>query len=96
MSNHDNKLKTRSTVEAEADADELEAQDNYNPEPAMAARHDFDSAMYGKVVTQLVLWSDARFTEMSVFVYRLIPKGMCMEAYVPVLIGSYPYTNTKH
>lgn len=92
MSNHDTKLKTGS----EADTKELEAQDDYIPKPAMAARHDFDSTKYGKVVTQLVLWSDNKFTEMSVFVYKLIPKGMCMETYVPVLIGSYPYTNTKH
>ncbi len=76
--------------------DENEAPDDYFPEPAMAQRHDFESSMYGKVVTQFVLWSDTRFTEMSVNVYRLVPKGMCMTTYVPVLMGSYPCSNYKH
>lgn len=96
MSSHDSKLKTRSKLSAVADGDEHEEPDTYHPEPEMVLGADFDSTTYGRVEARFVIWTDPKFTQMSVNVYKLVPKGMCMETYVPVLIGSYPYPNTKH
>ena len=68
-------------VEAHAETNET-AEDNYEPQIEGTLREDFEN--------------DSRFTKMSVNVFRLEPKGMAMETYVPILIGSYPVPNRKH
>ncbi len=82
-------------VEAHAETNET-AENNYEPQIEGTLREDFENTPYGHVVAQFIGWSDSRFTKMSVNVFRLEPKGMAMETYVPILIGSYPVPNRKH
>ncbi len=97
MSSHDkSKLKSDPEAEAHADVDGDESPDNYSPEPSMVANEHFDSKLHGNIAAQIIVWSDSRFTEMSVNVYKLVPKGMAMTTYVPVIVGSYPMPNRKH
>ncbi len=97
MSTHDKSKSKVNTEEVDAHAETTDStEDNYEPQIEAVGRADFDSTPYGHVVGEFVVWSDSRFTEMSVNVYRLEPKGMAMETYVPILIGSYPVPNRKH
>lgn len=96
MSTQD-KSKSKASKKVEAHAETTDsAEDNYEPQIEGTLREDFDSTPYGHVVAQFIGWSDSRFTKMSVNVFRLEPKGMAMETYVPILIGSYPVPNRKH
>ncbi len=97
MSTQDKSKSKASEEEVEALAKTTDsAEDNYKPQVEATLRTDFDCTTYGHVVAQFIGWSDSRFTEMSVNVFRLEPKGMAMTTYVPILIGSYPVPNCKH
>lgn len=95
-SQHKSKLKA-SDEEIEAHAESQESiEDGYEPQVEAIGRAEFEGTTYGHVVAEFVVWADARFTELSVNMYRLEPTGMAMTTYLPVLIGSYPMSNRKH
>lgn len=97
MSSHVKSKSKTHAGETEAHAEAHEGiEDIYEPQIEAVGRIEFDSMVYGHVVAEMLLWSDSRFTEMTMNVYRLEPKGMAMTTYRPILIGSYPVPNRKH